>query len=420
MDGLQCPRCSSRVAAGTAYCVRCGASIPNRAPHVRTVDPPGGALAPPDARMNGEGGTRGTMAQLNLENGSAGKRLGAKLVDGIPPALISGLAAVVGMPLIGYEQVSASSAVVDLSMFFVVMGAGSLLALGYWIFLWGWEAKTGKTPGNLMFGLRTTNEEGFAPGWLAVFLRNLIIALSGIIPVLGFVIVMISNLFDSHGKRQGWYDKAARTFVFDVRRGRNPLLTGGINGPSSFAPPPVPPAVQPIQSPVVARPEPVARTAEPVLFQPEKVPTGRTAPLPDFGTLHPDEEAGETVMSRGSAPVKTYAEPAGRKAVRILLDDGRDLVLESVALIGRNPAGKDNEPAQLIPVKDEGRSVSKTHLHLRVEAGRLWVTDRHSTNGSAVRGADGERTPLPGGQPSWAPPGSTVYFGDRSFRVEQA
>ena len=265
------------------------------------------------------------MAQLNLENGSAGKRLGAKLVDGIPPALISGLAAVVGMPLIGYEQVSASSAVVDLSMFFVVMGAGSLLALGYWIFLWGWDAKTGKTPGNLMFGLRTTDEEGFAPGWLAVFLRNLIIALSGIIPVLGFVIVMISNLFDPHGKRQGWYDKAARTFVFDVRRGRNPLLTGG-----------------------------------------------------------------------------------------------RDLVLESVALIGRNPAGKDNEPAQLIPVKDEGRSVSKTHLHLRVDAGRLWVTDRHSTNGSAVGGADGERTPLPGGQPSWAPPGSTVYFGDRSFRVEQA
>ena len=124
---IQCPRCSSPVAPGTAYCVRCGASIPNRSAHVRTVEPPGSAPTHPDVRRDGEGGRQGAMAQLNLENGPAGKRLGAKLVDGIPPALITGVAAAVGMPLIGYEQVSASSAVVDLSMFFVVVGAGSLL-----------------------------------------------------------------------------------------------------------------------------------------------------------------------------------------------------------------------------------------------------------------------------------------------------
>lgn len=342
------------------------------------------------------------MAQLNLESGSAGKRLGAKLVDGILPALITGAAALIGMPLIGYEQVSASSAVLDLSMFFVVTGAGTLLALGYWIFLWGWEARTGKTPGNLAFGIRTTNEDGFAPGWLAVFLRNLIIGLSGIVPVIGFVIVMISNLFDPNGKRQGWYDKAARTFVFDVRRGRNPLVTGGINGPASFAPQAPLPAVQPISSPVV--------------FSPEKVPTGSTAPLPDVETTHPDAEAGETIASRRRTAATAYA-PAG---VRIRLDDGRDLVLQSEALIGRNPSAKASEAVQLIPVQDDGRSVSKTHLHLRVEAGRLWVTDRHSTNGSAITGDGGERTTLPGGQPYWAAPGSTVHFGDRSFRVEQA
>lgn len=442
----ECPRCSSRVVSGTAYCVRCGASIPNRTAHVRTVDPLGNALAHHDARTDGEGGTQGAMAQLNLENGSAGKRLGAKLVDGIPPALITGLAAVVGMPLIGYEQVSSSSAVLDLSRFFLVTGAGGLLALGYWIFLWGWEAKTGKTLGNLMFGLRTTDDGGFAPGWLAVFLRNLIIGLSGIVPVIGFVIVMLSNLFDSNGKRQGWYDKAARTFVFDVRRGRNPLVTGGINGPSSFAPDSPPPALQPVSSPVISRqepsspaqavpahttavhigspggahaqpsqPEPVTFSPEPVVFQSEKVPTGRTAPLPDFDATHPDEAAGETVVSR-PATAASYAP----RSVRIRLDDGRDFVLESAALIGRNPAAKGSESVQLISVQDEGRSVSKTHLHLRVEAGRLWVTDRHSTNGSAVTGTDGERTPLPGGQPYWAAPGSTVHFGDRSFKVEQA
>lgn len=393
------------------------------------------------------------MAQLNLENGSAGKRLGAKLVDGIPAALISGIAAAIGLPLIGYEQVSASSAVLDLSLFFLVLGAGSLLALGYWIFLWGWEARTGKTLGNLMFGLRTTNEEGFAPGWLAVFLRNLIIGLSGILPVIGFVIMMVSNLFDSAGRRQGWYDKAARTFVFDIRRGRNPLATGGIGGPSSFAPQPPPPAVQPIASPVAGRPvvsepapsesrpapapaihapepgpaagpaaappaptltpaasQPAPAAAGPVSFAPEKAPTGRTVPLPDLEPTHPDEEAGETVVTRRT--------PA--RGVRIRFDDGSDLLLDSAALIGRNPAARESETARLIPVKDDGRSVSKTHLHLRVEAGRLWVTDRHSTNGSAVTGVDGDRTALAGGHPYWAEPGSTVHFGDRSFRVEQA
>lgn len=393
------------------------------------------------------------MAQLDLHSASAAKRLAAKLVDGIPPALLTGIAALIAMPLIGYEQVSASSAVVDLSMFLIVTGAGSLLALVYWILLWGWEAKTGKTTGNLIFGIRTTNEEGLAPGWLAVFLRNLIIGLSGIVPVLGFVLVMISNLFDPSGKRQGWYDKAARTFVFDVRHGRDPLTTGGVGGPASFAPQVPAPALQPIASPVVApagatnssghvtmRPgtapsaqeagpsgeenaergpapsrfQPTDFAPEPAVSLPEKVPTGRTAPLPDLAPTHPDDDAGETVVSRRSPAVPVS------KGIRIRLDDGRNLLLQSVALIGRNPAAGHTETAQLIPVEDEGRSVSKTHLHLRVEDGRLWVTDRYSTNGSAVTGVDGNRTALPGGQAYWVDAGSTVHFGDRSFRVERA
>ncbi|NJC21826.1 putative RDD family membrane protein YckC [Arthrobacter pigmenti] len=411
------------------------------------------------------------MAQLNLKNGSAGKRLGAKLLDGIPAALISGIAVVLALPLIGYEQISADTAVLDLGMFYVVSGIGSVVALGYWIFLWGWEAKTGKTLGNLMLGLRTTNEEGFAPGWLAVFLRNLIIGLSGIVPVIGFVLMMVSNLFDSPEQRQGWYDKAARTLVFDVRAGRNPLVTGGIGGPASFAPQPAPPAVRAIPSPVTghgttgpeeaptsspqetsafasseslqrvehgqraqpsrasepasvsfAPPAPADPTAAPAppaatppeaappaaALLPEKIPTGRTAPLPENEPTHPDQESEETVVTRRS----------GERGIRIQLDDGRDVLLRSTALIGRNPAGTDC--VELISVKDEGRSVSKTHLHLRVDDGRLWVTDRNSTNGSAITAKAGARIPLRGGEPYLAEPDSTVHFGDRSFRVEKS
>lgn len=390
------------------------------------------------------------MAQLNLENGSAGKRLGAKLLDGVPSALITGAAVVVALPLIGYEQVSADTARLDLSMFYLVVGIGSLVSLVYWIFMWGWEAKTGKTLGNVMLGLRTTNLEGFAPGWLAVFVRSLIIGLSGIIPVIGFILVMISNLFDSPSQRQGWHDKAARTLVFDVRRGRNPLTSGGIGGPASFAPPAPPPAVQPIPSPLAAHrfpppeeaptgtpaslaappaqasspsPEPHAYSAPaPASFAPpptavvaaapEKVPTGRTTPLPENQPTHPDLESEQTIVTRRAA----------RNGVRIVLDDGRTLVLQSTALVGRNPAAGPADSGttpELIPVKDEGRSVSKTHLGLRVEDGRLWVTDRNSTNGSGITGSDGVRSTLTGGKPYLAEPGSTVHFGDRSFRVEQ-
>jgi hypothetical protein len=92
--------------------------------------------------------------------------------------------------------------------------------------------------------------------------------------------------------------------------------------------------------------------------------------------------------------------------------------LRSHALIGRNPAGQNGEMIdQLIDFSDQGRSVSKTHLHVRVEGQGLWVSDRNSTNGSAITAPDGQRTPVRAGETLLAQPGSTVHFGDRSFLV---
>ncbi|MDD0857266.1 hypothetical protein NHF46_04645 [Arthrobacter alpinus] len=83
-------------------------------------------------------------------------------------------------------------------------------------------------------------------------------------------------------------------------------------------------------------------------------------------------------------------------------DDGRTEELGSTALIGRNPAGYDGEMiSRLIPIQDSTRSVSKTHLHLSVSTEGLWVTDRHSTNGSAISTSNGAKTPLVGGTPPW-------------------
>ena len=107
--------------------------------------------------------------------------------------------------------------------------------------------------------------------------------------------------------------------------------------------------------------------------------------------------------------------------LRIRLDDGRDIELDRTVLIGRNPAGHAGEDsAQLIPVADPGRSISKTHLHLLAGNGGVWVTDRDSTNGSSVTTPDGIRTALAAGEPTHVRPGSTVHFGDRSFYLGQA
>jgi predicted component of type VI protein secretion system len=114
-------------------------------------------------------------------------------------------------------------------------------------------------------------------------------------------------------------------------------------------------------------------------------------------------------------------EAAPVAVLRIKLDDGRDFQLDRNVLVGRNPVGQTGEQqAQLLAIDDPSRSISKTHLHLLTDGAGIWVTDRNSTNGSAVTTADGLRTPLQPGVPAFVSPGSIVHFGDRSFHLGQA
>ena len=113
--------------------------------------------------------------------------------------------------------------------------------------------------------------------------------------------------------------------------------------------------------------------------------------------------------------------PAPVAVLRIRLDDGRDFQLDRSVLVGRNPVGQAGEQhAPLLAVDDPGRSISKTQLHLLTDGAGIWVTDRNSTNGSAVTTPDGARTPLAPGVPTFVTPGSSVHFGDRTFYLGQA
>ncbi len=81
----------------------------------------------------------------------------------------------------------------------------AVISFGYYILL---TAAFGATLGKMALGIRVVDERGQKAGFFKVLIRETIGKLvSGIVLLLGFIWI----LFD--GKRQGWHDKIAATFV---------------------------------------------------------------------------------------------------------------------------------------------------------------------------------------------------------------
>lgn len=469
---------------------------------------------------------------LGLVPAASGKRLGAAVLDWLAPLVILVVTFAIGFAGVTRTQ-SGGFIIYDTGSLVLFGGIGLGLTLVYIVVLLGLEGRSGITIGNRLMGIRSADNDGYAPGGGAVFLRGLVTGAGILLAVVAAaalvifkwfdaalfilaplvlagaawaVLVVVSNSWDKNGKLRGWHDTAAKTLVFDVKAGRNPIATGGIQGPYSFAPldlPPVqqvaspvagaakapqvinaqaplnpnqwqPPAGQPAsQAPRAAvhpEPAPMAQAvppapatpqgpaaqpaaqlpyAAPQAFAPQPFtpPAPAAAPVPPatHGTAgtpgqpaapiapahpaprehsapgqapaaaHPDDDHDRTQMRGG------FREAAPVAVLRIRLDDGRDFQLDRNVLVGRNPVGQAGEQqAQLLAVDDPGRSISKTHLHVLSDGAGVWVTDRNSTNGSAVTTPDGLRTPLKPGVPAFVSPGSTVHFGDRSFHLGQA
>lgn len=543
-----CRNCGAELAPGAPFCTLCGTALSNRAasPAPSTV-PVGGSSAANGQGSNGPGvnGPGGATAvpgivavgaaplapllpprelgedprlaaATALVPGGAGRRLSAWLLDAVVPSILVGIATGVGIALIDVRRVGSQN-VVDFTWLGILLGIASVLSLGWVVFQWLWEAKKGKTLGNVLLGLRTTNMDGHPAGPLAIFLRLLIVSVSSIVPTIGPLLVVLSNAWDGNGKRQGWHDKVAHTLVFNVRTGRDPLETGGIAERAAFTPAQVQ-AISPVAAPMVRPGQGNAGQGTPGAgasfapaaptdtqdFVPRATPTVSAAaptpadtvgrgsrrrkkapaadpfapapiqfhgqpgqPAPQFpgqqgtppgqpyggtfappspvpaapGQAQPAESGPITSVPGITAPpprntpeVATAAQAeddAGETRVRpvasstptfrLTFDDGRQEDVSALALIGRNPAGYDGEMiSRLISVHDTSRSVSKTHLHLRVGSEGLWVTDRNSTNGSAISSPSGATARLTGGTPALAEVGSRVHFGDRSFVVAKA
>ncbi len=490
-----CRNCGAELAPGASFCTLCGTAVPNRAaapapttvplvgqpftgnaaaagqpqvpgppvnvPSVPGVVPVGIGTTAPLVAPQQVGADARYAAAAALVPGGAGRRLAAKLIDGVPPAILSLVVVVVAVLQLGGVTTEADLVAYQRNML-LFYAALVLLSLAYALWLWIWEARTGKTPGNAMLGLRTTNMEGERAGILAIFLRNLIIGLGSIVPVVGTVLVIISNTWDTNGQWQGWHDKVAKTLVFNIKAGRNPMETGGVAGRASYEPAPVPtiatvnsPLPQPAapqqpqqfghaQGPITTVPgfsapasSPVGPSAqqpaangynEPVSFAPPAAgPPAYVAPADPAGpsdTGQPTWKTTEPLPSGDADEVagETRIRPAAAKTpLRLAFDDGAIQDVDTVALIGRNPAGYDGEMiSRLITIRDTSMSVSKTHLHVRASREGLWVTDRNSTNGSAITGTAGAKAALAPNTPVLAEIGARVHFGERSFVVGRA
>lgn len=153
-----------------------------------------------------------------------------------------------------------------------------------------------------------------------------------------------------------------------------------------------------------AGPEPARPAAPPKVLRqvPDPFPWGQNTRLPAI-------DLEETRIVAGARADERFV---------LQFSTGESVTVSGAGLIGRNPAAQPGEFVdQLVSIFDAGKSVSKTHLEFGQEAGRFWVSDRYSTNGSTVRQPDTEPKRCEPGRRYFVARGTRVDIGEQFFVV---
>jgi uncharacterized RDD family membrane protein YckC len=161
-----------------------------------------------------------------VEIASMGRRLGARVLDGLVIGVVYGI--LLGIGVAGtvdsvkdcdpnsatYSQclndnIAGSSSMV--ASFFAVFAIVGLITLLYeWLMI----SLVGATLGKLAVGLRVVKETtGQKPGLGSGFIRWIIPTVGALLCGIGQLLVYLSPFFDNSGKQQGWHDRAAGTLV---------------------------------------------------------------------------------------------------------------------------------------------------------------------------------------------------------------
>lgn len=141
-------------------------------------------------------------------------------------------------------------------------------------------------------------------------------------------------------------------------------------------------------------------------------------PVRDDSALdHPALDHTVLLQRPASVAAAVTPLPALRPAPVLVFDTGIRVPLTSTLLVGRDPAARaDVGAVRLVPLPDEGRSISKTHFAVGLGDDGVWIEDLHSTNGTVIIESTGRHVQLVAGQRALVSFGAVVAFGDR--RVE--
>ncbi|MGN6610510.1 MAG: RDD family protein [Angustibacter sp.] len=145
--------------------------------------------------------------------GGMGKRLVARIIDGV---LLAVVFIILAIPLGVFSAMSdaSNSATASTFNFGANLGFNVLVVIigaGYEI---GMIGARGATIGKQLMGLKVINiETGAVPGFGPAALRWLIPFIGSFFCGIGELLVYISPFFDNSGRQQGWHDKVAKTQV---------------------------------------------------------------------------------------------------------------------------------------------------------------------------------------------------------------
>jgi uncharacterized RDD family membrane protein YckC len=404
--------------------------------------------------------SRETGLPPGVEVGPLGRRFVAYLVESLVPGIVAGVLA--------YVLPGASGTVRG-----VLSIVGALVVVTWVIIVIYLQAEKAAGPGMRLTKLQLVGfYDGRPIGWGRVLLRLVILWLLMVTGV-GLVIMLITLV--THPRRQGWHDLAAKAVVIKERVLAPPPDRPGIT-PASTTPQvstTPQPAREPTYGPVTryspvpgdqAAPGPAPTPLAPptgtgypptgypgVTYPPGADPNPRGAHPPLAPDPYPPVQpipapAGPTAMPAVAPPAPAITPPAavapptqpdsGSRAASkeptpapspppvmdwvAVLDDGRQLTIDRLVLLGRNPRPKPGEEdAQLVKLADETRTVSKLHLAIGIDQGGLYVVDRGSTNGSTVTSPGGASQRCQPGEVVHVSPGSIVSMGDHWLEIRR-
>ena len=395
---------------------------------------------------------RETGLPPGVEVAPLGKRFVAYLIDISVPVVVS---AFIGL----FLPTTSGGLRIGLSV------VSALVTLAWVLLLWFRLATRAATPGMRVMKLQLVGfYDGRPIGLARALIRGVILWLvtSTFIVLIVMVIMLIL-----HPRKQGWHDLASKSVMIKERTlapapPATPAaaVTAAPQGGSQqgYAPPPgySPQQRYPQQqAPQRYQPQYAPQQVPPQGYQPQSAPSATPlAPPPGYGapagfpgaqqpprlappsgtpaypppavdplsapTPGPVSGSSPTDQTQVSAPAASPSGSPASPAWIAVLDDGREISIDGLVLLGRNPQPQPGEEdAQLIKVADETRTVSKSHLAIGIDAGGLFVVDRGSTNGSTVTTADGVSTRCRTGDIIYVTEDSIVSIGDHWLKIRR-